>query len=313
MDNYTRVSSNETLMVTREEFETIKKILDEDIQEDGREHGLSVDYDERGLSMHLFDDCGCGVLENIPKAALDIITQALRRKGRSYWEIGIAHTADRNVPGTFGGTTARITDSGEVLFPQITWESRDNPVSPLQQEPEEHDDTETLTYLRRNIRLGELITLPVMAGLGSFRVVKITKVDELSKATGADGEDVWSTTTETAELVLGDIRTRLVRRDDGWYHNHISVDTKAVARCTVASDDPTEDQPQRDKRIRELEEELERTRKREQAIIRFCECEMNWEFFRAEMDLGDDASQSMQNAKKLREYLACHTKTPKDT
>jgi len=46
---------------------------------------------------------------------------------------------------------------------------------------------------------------------------------------------------------------------------------------------------------------------REAAILQFCEVEMGWEFFRAEFQIGDHPSKSLQNAKKLREFLAAHT------
>ena len=39
------------------------------------------------------------------------------------------------------------------------------------------------------------------------------------------------------------------------------------------------------------------------ALWQFCECEMGWEFFRAEFEISDDPRQTLQNAKKLRAYL----------
>lgn len=44
--------------------------------------------------------------------------------------------------------------------------------------------------------------------------------------------------------------------------------------------------------------------KREAAIIQFCEVEMGWEFFRAEFQIGDNPSKSMENAMKLRKFLS---------
>ena len=72
--------------------------------------------------------------------------------------------------------------------------------------------------------------------------------------------------------------------------------------------------PEFAKLARTLERELERSLTREAAIIRFCECEMGWEFFRAEFQIGDNPSRSMENAIKLRAVISksaqCQT-TPK--
>jgi hypothetical protein len=43
---------------------------------------------------------------------------------------------------------------------------------------------------------------------------------------------------------------------------------------------------------------------REAAIIQFCEVEMGWEFFRAEFQIGDNPSKSLENAMKLRKFLS---------
>ena len=43
---------------------------------------------------------------------------------------------------------------------------------------------------------------------------------------------------------------------------------------------------------------------REAAIIQFCEVEMGWEFFRAEFQIGDNPSKSLENAMKLRQFLS---------
>lgn len=57
---------------------------------------------------------------------------------------------------------------------------------------------------------------------------------------------------------------------------------------------------------RNLERELHLALNREAAIIQFCECEMGWEFFRADMKISDNPSKSMENAMKLREFLSAN-------
>jgi len=59
-----------------------------------------------------------------------------------------------------------------------------------------------------------------------------------------------------------------------------------------------------------LAEKLERERDaaldREAAILHFCEVEMSWEWFRAEFNIGNDPRKSLQNAKKLKEFLSAN-------
>ena len=58
-----------------------------------------------------------------------------------------------------------------------------------------------------------------------------------------------------------------------------------------------------DATCRKLENERNAAMRRERAIITFCETEMNWNYFRAEMSIGDNPTISEQNAAKLRKYL----------
>jgi hypothetical protein len=45
---------------------------------------------------------------------------------------------------------------------------------------------------------------------------------------------------------------------------------------------------------------------RESALLEFMEVEMGWEYFRAEYNIGDSPSQSLQNAKKLKAFLSAN-------
>jgi len=67
--------------------------------------------------------------------------------------------------------------------------------------------------------------------------------------------------------------------------------------------------------LKELQDELALTKKnlelaleREKAIIHFCETEMGWEYFRNEMEIpiGRDQSVSLQNARKIKDFLDQH-------
>lgn len=57
---------------------------------------------------------------------------------------------------------------------------------------------------------------------------------------------------------------------------------------------------------RKLERERDAALAREAAIREFCEVEMSWEWFRAEFNIGDTQNKSLQNAKKLKEFLSAN-------
>lgn len=54
---------------------------------------------------------------------------------------------------------------------------------------------------------------------------------------------------------------------------------------------------------RKLESELTSMTQQRDALIMFLECEMNWSFFRAEYQLGENPTQHELNGNKIREYL----------
>lgn len=56
-----------------------------------------------------------------------------------------------------------------------------------------------------------------------------------------------------------------------------------------------------------LAEERRVMRERERAILEFCEVEMMWEYFRAEFKIGENPTESQQNAEKLQKFLQSQT------
>jgi len=80
-----------------------------------------------------------------------------------------------------------------------------------------------------------------------------------------------------------------------------------VIRDTEAVDLLLEDLAAAKARIAELETELNLALDREAGTIEFCQAEMGWEFFRADFEIGKNPSKSLENAKKLREFLASRT------
>jgi hypothetical protein len=57
---------------------------------------------------------------------------------------------------------------------------------------------------------------------------------------------------------------------------------------------------------RRMERERDAALARESAMRHFCEVEMSWEWFRAEFNIGDTQNKSLQNAKKLKEFLSAN-------
>ena len=55
--------------------------------------------------------------------------------------------------------------------------------------------------------------------------------------------------------------------------------------------------------VKKIERQLAEVTKQRDALIAFLECEMNWSFFRAEYQLGENPTQHQLNGNKIREYL----------
>ena len=67
---------------------------------------------------------------------------------------------------------------------------------------------------------------------------------------------------------------------------------------------------------RRMENERDSALARESALLEFMEVEMGWEYFRAEYNIGDSPSRSLQNAKKVKAFLSANIQaqaTPTDT
>jgi len=54
------------------------------------------------------------------------------------------------------------------------------------------------------------------------------------------------------------------------------------------------------------EEKFEKSIEAIRAMRHFMSVELGWEFFRADMNLGENPSKSAENAKKVKEYLQTH-------
>jgi hypothetical protein len=66
------------------------------------------------------------------------------------------------------------------------------------------------------------------------------------------------------------------------------------------------------KAYHDLKVENKRLKKALGAFYDFCECEMGWQYFRAEYELTDSPNATLSNAKKLKAFLEEMRATRKD-
>jgi hypothetical protein len=96
-------------------------------------------------------------------------------------------------------------------------------------------------------------------------------------------------------------------------NNSLEGGVAAAATCSQKRPTPETDSVWADKsknileHARRMERERDAALAREAAIRHFCEVEMSWEWFRAELNIGDTQNKSLQNAKKLKEFLSANT------
>lgn len=96
-------------------------------------------------------------------------------------------------------------------------------------------------------------------------------------------------------------------------NNSLEGGVAAAAPCSQKRATPETDSVWADKsknileHARRMERERDAAIARESAILEFMEVEMGWEYFRAEYNIGDSPSQSLQNAKKVKAFLSANT------
>jgi hypothetical protein len=57
----------------------------------------------------------------IPDEFIITLGKLLSKLKKPYLEFGLANTADRHAPGSYGGSSFRITSKGTLIHPKITW------------------------------------------------------------------------------------------------------------------------------------------------------------------------------------------------
>jgi len=118
MNYYTHAVSDDWLECSREDYEKLQGLLEGSKDEDGDlDHGVRIIWHPEGGEILLEnDDNNSFNLELLTSETLQCIGEILKKAGQETWGIGVAFTADRTVPGAFGGSSARFLDTGALEF-----------------------------------------------------------------------------------------------------------------------------------------------------------------------------------------------------
>ena len=118
MNYYTEVVADDTIAASQEDFAELKNLLEFHDDFDDVYHGMEVEYYQGQVHMFCEEN---GDLEGLPEAVTVHIGKMLTKANLPYWQFGISYTASRKAPGSRGGTFARITPEGSVIFPDTVW------------------------------------------------------------------------------------------------------------------------------------------------------------------------------------------------
>jgi hypothetical protein len=124
------------------------------------------------------------------------------------------------------------------------------------------------------------------------------------------GVDYWINTGELTELrdISEEMEHELFRANDlikdclaAMPVGYIPTHTRENLPSMIA--DLARELAEETQNSEKLEKELASMTQQRDALIMFLECEMNWMFFRAEYQLGENPTQHELNGNKVREYL----------
>lgn len=129
-DYSTTFTADETIKCTQKEFKTLCRSMGikkpESIDD---EEALRATHEESALSIEFYPKVSDLFVYGEQYASLDVIPtkfikelgKVLKLQGRKFLEFGIAYTCSRTCPGSHGGDTFRITDSGKLVMAERSW------------------------------------------------------------------------------------------------------------------------------------------------------------------------------------------------
>ena len=116
MNTYRKVTADEFLKATPDEFQALENELEADCI---NEHGFELEYGNYGVLLFTPDD---GHEDDLPKAFLLQFGLLIAANGMEYLSFGVAYTSDGAQPGTLGGSEFRIYADGSIERPRVVWD-----------------------------------------------------------------------------------------------------------------------------------------------------------------------------------------------
>jgi hypothetical protein len=128
----TNITAQESLKCSAEEALAIFKTLDDSasfainkadptvVSVTHEESRMAAEYYPKSNDLYFFaeetaDD------SQIPDDFIIAVGKLLAKLKKPHLEFGVAHTADKHAPGSYGGSSFRITSKGTLIYPKITW------------------------------------------------------------------------------------------------------------------------------------------------------------------------------------------------
>lgn len=116
-NNYCQCTPDRALKVTEKEAELLKTLMELPETEDDR-HGFRSEYYDGRFYMFAEEYTN---EDNLPKEFLKELGKIIAKNKMKFLEFGYAVFCSKLRPGEFGGGSFRVTSTGKILYPKITW------------------------------------------------------------------------------------------------------------------------------------------------------------------------------------------------
>jgi hypothetical protein len=131
-NNYSQAVATNTIPCSRELYQELEGVLEEEVEDLEEEHGFEVDLEEGQLHMFTRSECSWEV-HALPLRAREIMGRILEAAQLPWWEFGYHFYCDKARPGEFGGGRFRIHRDGSIEFAGMSWNS--DPAPPPSRPP----------------------------------------------------------------------------------------------------------------------------------------------------------------------------------
>lgn len=119
MNYYSSCSNTVNLKCSKEQYLQLQKLLSQNKDN----HNFSIEYDNKEKDIHIYADENFDNHE-LPYDFLIRIGSIIKNNKLKFLEFGWAFYGDKPAVGAFNGGSFRITNSGRIVYPTITWKNK---------------------------------------------------------------------------------------------------------------------------------------------------------------------------------------------